>query len=207
MRGNYSKIVVLMISILLCPCLMLEAYAQGVTTGSINGTVKDPQGALIPGVTITATNAGTGVITTTVTNESGAYTFPSLQPGVYRLSAELPGFQTSRVNNLELGPIAVRQNFQLNVSTAQQSVEVTAEPLTAISQSSATVGDVLSQKKVSDLPIVGNNVLSVLDTMPGLRVSTSSAPVQMDAPCFRRSLVPSARGSSGEPGTAKTCRF
>jgi len=92
------------------------------------------------------------------------------------MSAELLGFQTSTVTNLELGPIAVRQNFQLSVSTAQQSVEVTAEPLTAISQSSATVGDVLSQKKVSDLPIVGNNVLSVLDVLPGLRVSTSSGP-------------------------------
>jgi hypothetical protein len=149
------------------------AFSQNAQLG---GSVSDPAGALIPGVTITATNTGTGVTTTTVTNDSGAYTFPSLQPGVYRVSAELPGFQTSTVTNLELGPIAVRQNFQLSVSTTQQSVEVTAEPLTAISQSSATVGDVLSQKKVSDLPIVGNNVLSVLDVLPGLRVSTSSGP-------------------------------
>src|SRR5262245_34224702 len=155
---------------------LLSASLAFSQNGQLGGSVSDPAGALIPGVTITATNTGTGVTTTTVTNDSGSYTFPSLQPGVYRMSAELPGFQTSTVTNLELGPIAVRQNFQLSVSTAQQSVEVTAEPLTALSQSSATVGDVLSQKKVSDLPIVGNNALSVLDTLPGLRVSTSSGP-------------------------------
>jgi hypothetical protein len=161
-------------------CLFVAnaAFAQN---GQLGGTVTDQAGALIPGVTITATNVGTGVVTMTLTNETGAYTFPSLQPGVYRLSAELSGFQTSTATNLELGPIAVRQNFQLNVSAAQTAVEVTAEPLTAVSQSSATVGDVLNQNRVSNLPIVGNNVLSLLDVMPGLRVSTTSAPGLMGA--------------------------
>ena len=154
---------------------LLSAGLVFCQNAQLGGSVSDPAGALIPGVTITATNNGTGVTTTTVTNESGAFTFPSLQPGTYKVSAELPGFQTS-TKTLELGPIAVRQNFQLQIGTAQTSVEVTAEPLTAVSQSSATVGDVLSQKRVEDLPVVGNNVLSILDVMPGLRVSTSSAP-------------------------------
>jgi hypothetical protein len=159
-------------AVLLGVLMVSTAFSQN---GSMGGSVSDPAGALIPGVTITATNTATGVTTTTITNDSGAYTFPSLQPGMYRLSAELPGFKTATAN-LELGPIAVRQNFQLQIGTAATNVEVTAEPLTAISQSSATVGDVLSQKRVDDLPVVGNNVLSILDVMPGLRVSTSSAP-------------------------------
>jgi Carboxypeptidase regulatory-like domain len=149
------------------------AFAQNAQLG---GIVTDPTGALIPAVTITATNTGTGVVTTTLTNDSGAYTFPSLQPGIYRVSAELPGFETSTVTNLELGPIAVRQNFQLKVGAPATNVEVVSEPAGAISQSSATVGDVLNQEKVSNLPIVGNNVLSILDTLPGFRPSTSSAP-------------------------------
>src|ERR1041384_6083454 len=99
------------------------AFSQNAQLG---GSVSDPTGALIPGVTITATNTATGVGTTTLTNDSGAYTFPSLQPGVYRVSAELPGFQTSTAN-LELGPIAVRQNFQLQIGTTQQSVDVVSE--------------------------------------------------------------------------------
>src|SRR3954451_20197056 len=90
------------------------AFSQNAQLG---GSVSDPAGALIPGVTVTATNTGTGVTTTTITNDSGAYTFPSLQPGMYRVSAELPGFQTL-TKNLELGPIAVRQNFQLQIGTA-----------------------------------------------------------------------------------------
>ncbi|HLQ78178.1 MAG TPA: TonB-dependent receptor [Terriglobia bacterium] len=146
------------------------AFAQNAQLG---GIVSDPTKALIPGVKITATNTATGVATTTLTNESGAYSFPSLQPGVYRLSAELSGFQTSTVN-LELGPIAVRQDIQLKLSTAQTRVEVTAEPQTAVSQSSATVGDVLNQERVSDLPNVGNNVLNLLNVLPGLRLSTTS---------------------------------
>src|SRR5215468_2284894 len=110
---------------LFCALMVNTAFSQNAQLG---GSVSDPAGALIPGVTITATNTGTGVTTTTVTNDSGSYTFPSLQPGVYRVSAELPGFQTSTVTNLELGPIAVRQNFQLQIGTAQTQVEVVSEP-------------------------------------------------------------------------------
>src|SRR5262245_3969035 len=149
------------------------AFSQN---GQLGGSVLDPTGALIPGVSITATNTATGVTTATLTNESGSYTFPSLQPGVYRVSAELSGFQTSTVTNLELRPIAMRQNFELKISTAATTVEVTSEPLSAVSQSSATVGDVLNQDRVSDLPNVGNNVLNLLNVLPGLRLSTTSGP-------------------------------
>src|SRR5262245_30742607 len=105
---------------------LLSASLVFSQNGQLGGSVSDPAGALIPGVTITATNTGTGVTTTTLTNDAGAYTFPSLQPGTYKLSAELPGFQTSTVTNLQLGPIAVRQNFQLQLGTAQTVVDVTA---------------------------------------------------------------------------------
>ena len=64
-------------------------FAQ--VNSAIGGTVEDPSGALIPGVTITATNAQTSVASTTLTNESGAYNFPALIAGTYRVSASLPG--------------------------------------------------------------------------------------------------------------------
>src|SRR4029434_1908278 len=107
--------------------------------------------------TITVTNAETGVVTTTITNESGAYAFPSLQPGrAYRVSASLPGFQTKTVTDLELAQ-SVRQNFELAVSTAQTTVEVNADRTTAISANSASVGDVLPETRITNLPNVGNN--------------------------------------------------
>ena len=150
------------------------AFAQN---AQLSGSVSDPTGALIPGVTITATNTDTGVSTMTFTNESGVYTFPSLQPGrSYTVSASLSGFQTTTVTNVDLGPTAVRQNFQLKLSTAQTTVEVSADRLNAISASSASVGDVLTESRISNLPNVGNNVLNLLNTLPGLRLSTSSGP-------------------------------
>ena len=63
------------------------------TYGTISGTIEDASKALIPGVTVTATNVDTGVVSTTLSNEAGAYNFPSLLPGAYKLTADLPGFQ------------------------------------------------------------------------------------------------------------------
>ena len=148
-------------------------FAQNAQLG---GITTDPSGALIPGVTITATNTDTGVATTTITNEAGAYTFPSLQPGrAYRVSAALPGFETFSFTGVELAPtVTVRRDFQMKLSTTQTIVEVSADPLNAISATSASVGDVLSESRIAALPNVGNNVLNLLSTLPGLRLSTSS---------------------------------
>src|SRR5437016_9731684 len=73
--------------------LVTESSAQ--VSASIGGTVSDPTGALIPGVEVTATNVNTGISTTQLTNEAGAYQIPSMQPGTYRLRASLPGFRTA----------------------------------------------------------------------------------------------------------------
>jgi len=84
-------------------CLLITTAAFGQTTNAtVSGTIQDASAAVLPGVTVTATNNATGVATTVVSNEAGAYTFPSLQPGSYKVSAELPGFQTKTYErNLE----------------------------------------------------------------------------------------------------------
>src|SRR5262245_48188467 len=157
--------------------VLLSASAVFAQTARLAGIVTDASGALIPGVTITATNTETGISTTTITNESGSYSCPSPQPGrSYSVSAALVGFQTTTFTTIDLGPTTVRQNFQLQVSAAQTAVEVTADPLNAITTSSASIGDVLNQARVTNLPNVGNNVLNLLNTLPGLRLSSSSAP-------------------------------
>jgi hypothetical protein len=68
----------------------------------VSGTVTYTMGALIPGVTVSSTTQ-TGVVTTVVSNEAGTYNFASLQPGIYRVSAKLPGFHTLTYTNVELG--------------------------------------------------------------------------------------------------------
>ena len=79
---------------MLCPvCHSANtAFAQN---QQIGGTVEDSSKALIPGVTITLLNTGTGVTSTQITNESGVYTFPSVAAGTYNVTAALPGFKTS----------------------------------------------------------------------------------------------------------------
>src|SRR5580765_4796401 len=94
--------------------LILLSSANGfaqTSNATLGGTVSDATGALIPGVTITATNTQTGIVTTVVSNETGAYQFASLQTGTYKVSAELPGFQTQAYNNVVLG---VSQQVRLN---------------------------------------------------------------------------------------------
>src|SRR5213079_694500 len=118
------------------------------------------------------TNSATGVVSNAVSNESGAYNIPSLLPGTYTVKAELPGFQTKTFTQVQLGNAAqVRLNFSLQVATQAQSVEVTIAADTLLATSSSSIGEVLSQQKVSDLPIVGNNVLSFFTLMPGVRMN------------------------------------
>ena len=94
-------------AVLLFFVLSTPAFAQS-SNASLGGTVSDTTGALIPGVTITATNIGTGIVSTVLTNESGAYQFASLQTGTYRISAELNGFRTQTYNDVALGYFAYR---------------------------------------------------------------------------------------------------
>src|SRR5689334_1366793 len=89
----------------LCGLLALatsSVFGQS-TNGSISGTIEDPSKALIPGVTVTATNSATGVVSSVMTNETGAYNLPGLLPGSYKVSAALSGFQTETRTDIDLG--------------------------------------------------------------------------------------------------------
>src|SRR3989442_1367222 len=82
--------------------LSLPASAFAQVNATVGGTVSDASGALIPGVDVRASNVNTGIATSRLTNETGSYEFPSLQPGVYTVSAVLPGFQTQTFSNVQL---------------------------------------------------------------------------------------------------------
>ena len=104
-------------------------------------------GALIPGVDITATNTGTGVATMAVSNESGAYPFASLQPGQYRVTSMLAGFQTQAFQ-LTLGTSQqIRQNFTLQVATVSEAVEVSMAPDQLLTTQSSSVGNALARNR------------------------------------------------------------
>jgi len=155
---------------------MFSTYTFGQTTNAtVGGTVSDSTGALIPGVSITATNSATGIVTTVITNEAGAYQFASLQTGTYTLKAELSGFQTQTYNQVTLGGSQqVRLNFTLQVSSVATAVEVTAPADTLIATTSASVGSVLPEYRVRDLPLAGRNVMDLVMTSVGTGPSSST---------------------------------
>src|SRR5688572_6443242 len=99
------------------------AFAQNQQLG---GTVEDSSKALIPGVTITLLNTGTGVTTVQITNESGVYTFPSVPAGTYNVTAALPGFKTAVQSGVQVTLAAVKVNFTLEVGQLDSKVEVVA---------------------------------------------------------------------------------
>jgi hypothetical protein len=107
------------------------AYAQGggaSSTGTIQGRVTDAQGAVLPGVTITATSPSALGAQTTVTTETGNYRFPALPPGVYTVSYELPGFNTVRREGIQISlGFTANVNVELALATLQETVTVTGE--------------------------------------------------------------------------------
>src|SRR5678816_4447092 len=121
--------------------LLLSLFLTGTAFGQVNavltGTVSDASGALIPGVEVTAKNINTGITETRITNETGNFVFPRLQPGSnYTLSAALSGFQTATYNNVVLGQgQQVRLLFTLRVGAAARDVEVTIAADTLLSLS------------------------------------------------------------------------
>ncbi|PYS09886.1 MAG: hypothetical protein DMG15_22515 [Acidobacteria bacterium] len=148
-----------------------SALAQ-TTNATLGGTVSDSTGALIPGVTVTATNTQTGIVSTSITNETGAYNFPSLQTGVYKVSAELTGFQTHTYNDVTLGVSQqVRLNFTLQVGSQAQSIEVSVQADTLIATTSASVGVVLPEYRIRDLPLATRNILDLIAAAPGVQGS------------------------------------
>src|SRR5438128_5366068 len=159
---------------LLCLLVSVNTLSQTVNA-TLGGTVGDATGALIPGVTITATNTGTGIVNTLVTNESGAYNFASLQPGTYKVTAELPGFQTQSYTDVQLGGAQqVRLNFTLQVGGLAQNVEVTIAADTTLATSSNSIGTILPEYKIRDLPVQSRNIFDLVRTTPGVQSSNNT---------------------------------
>jgi len=145
-----------------------SAFAQAI--GSITGVVQDPSQARMPGVSVTAINTATGVRTPTLSNETGAYNFPNLAVGPYELEATLPSFRKARVANIDLrSNQTLRYNLTMEIANVATSVEVTIDAREMLAVSSSSVGEALSQTQVANLPLIGGDVLDLINTLPGFR--------------------------------------
>src|SRR5437867_2119295 len=162
---------------LVCVLLLIAAPLQAqLGTGTLSGTVFDQSGAVLPGARITVTNTGTGFRRETVSSETGDYRLAGLLPGAYELTVEFGGFSRFVRPSLTL---QVDQNARidvhLQVGSSTENVIVTAQaPLLQSEQSS--VGAVVDQRKITDLPLNGRNFVQLATLMPGVNTGDGGAP-------------------------------
>ena len=146
---------------------VLPCAAQQVTA-TLNGTVRDSTGGVIPQTALSATNVATGVVTRTTSDEAGRYAFPLLSPGTYTLSAEKSGFQKEVLSDITL---AVYQkatvDVVLGVGRVTEQVEVkAAAPL--LNTTSASVGTVVEERAMVDLPLNLRRTSALALLVPGV---------------------------------------
>src|SRR5262245_41895182 len=150
-----------------CLMLVISGIASAQSTSTFNGRVLDQGDAVLPGVTVTVTNQATGVARTTVTNGEGVYYLPGLDPGVYNITTELPGFAASNRNGVTLGINAtITLDFKMSLAGLSEAVTVTgAAPLIEVTQSK--VASTIEQTELENLPMITRSVSGMLALLPG----------------------------------------
>ena len=159
MQDEGSQLVALCLAALLTP---VTAWAQA----SISGTVVDASGAVLPGVTVEATNAAVGSSVSAVTNSRGEYRFPSLPPGTYNIAASLSGFAEKKSEGVAVALGQIKKvDFSLPLSGVTETVNVTAEtPLVDVRQSARATN--IRAEQVELLP-KGRDFTTLVTQAPG----------------------------------------
>jgi len=154
---------------LLCvAAFAFPAIAQS-NKGTIVGTVTDPNGAVVKGAKVTATNVATNKSSEATTGDEGTYTIPALDPGVYKVTVDAQGFNQGVVDQVKLDTSS-RQAVDVTLTTGAVSggtVTVTGEAPLAETESSVR-GDLITGKQVTDLPIPQRNFTLLATLSPGV---------------------------------------
>ncbi len=156
---------------------LLSTLAAGYCFGqlaTVQGEVHDPSKAVVPGATLQVTNVKTGVTQTTSTNQSGYYSVPGLIPGSYTVQAAAKGFQNALYQNLTLDVNQIaRVDFTLQTGIVSQTINVSGEP-TALNTDNSSVGQVINNQTVAQLPLNGRNYLQLAQLTAGVTPPTGS---------------------------------
>ncbi len=148
---------------------LFAASASAQFRASIQGTVTDPDGGVIPNATVTLTDTETNKILTATSNASGTYNFNALPPDNFNLTATASGFQTQTVQNVHLNPDQANAvNLQLPVGQATETVNVTGDQLPALDTETASINGNISSDQIQHLPSSGRDVFSLVQLAPGV---------------------------------------
>lgn len=141
--------------------------AHGQSTASISGMVTDPSGNAVPNAKVVAINEGTSAQSSSQTDAAGAYLFPSLPIGLYRLEVTATGFQTGVVKDLRLEVATAEvRDIQLKVGQVTETVEITAEAA-FVDTTNPGIGQVINEKTVQDIPLNGRHFTDLSLLTPG----------------------------------------
>ena len=144
-----------------------SVLAQGSST--VRGNVKDQQGNVVAGATVTLINEGKNFSRTQTTNEEGSYTFSAVPPDTYRVDVESGGFKKSSVANVSaLVDTPVDADVQLEAGLTTETVTVTALTEAAINSTDASIGTAFEAKRIEQLPLNARNVVALLSLQPGV---------------------------------------
>jgi Carboxypeptidase regulatory-like domain/TonB dependent receptor len=165
MKHYLPKFVFLLLIVVMCG---LPVAAQVTTVGSITGTVKDPQGAVVPNASITVKNNATGLARSTTTSEEGIFTVPQLPTGVYNVTIETKsGFKKSEVTGVKVDvgtPTAV--NVALELGSAQETVTIIGGGEVLQTQT-ANIGNTITGRQITELPFTSRDALDLVLNLPG----------------------------------------
>jgi hypothetical protein len=166
-RRLFSCVMLAGALVLLYPCWM---HAQStISSGSIQGTVRDQTGAVLPGAKVTITDKAAAHIVQVTATSSGTYASGALTPAQYTVRVEAPGFKTTEIQlTVEVG-VTSAGNVTMQVGQAEQVVEVHATG-TQVNTEQATVQGVLTSEQIENLPINGRNFLDLAQLEPGVQI-------------------------------------
>lgn len=156
-----------LLAILMIACCTPALFGQAFS--SLAGTVTDPTGAVIPGVTITIVNTQTGLQRETTSNAEGRYSFPQVLPGTYQLTAKSPGFTDVVIKDIQLlvnSPVTINVVFE-KLGGVTETVQVEATAI-QINTTDATLGNAIGTQTILELPFYARNVVNLLMLQPGV---------------------------------------
>jgi hypothetical protein len=148
--------------------------------GSLSGTVSDPNGALVPGAQVTLLNKATGVSQHTVTTGAGLYSFISLNPGVYQVTASQSGFASVARDNISVSVDQTTEvNIALKVGAVTETITVTGG-VDLVEPTSSTVGTLIPSEAIDRVPLLYRNVFDLIQLSAGV-IPVNGSPNSSDS--------------------------
>jgi Carboxypeptidase regulatory-like domain len=180
---RFQLCMVVVAVLVLCLGVSLPLWAQSTNTGNVAGTVTDPSGAVVPGVTVRLDEIGTSSTRTTTTNDAGKYFFANVDPGQYSITLSKQGFATTKSQAEVKVGTSTTFNLSLQVGVSTTTVEVQAAGV-ELQTMNATVGNTLDSAAIDNLPSMGRDAATFLELEPGVSPDGSVAGAVVDQTYF-----------------------